>query len=76
MLMKLEPVDLCSYEALDWQGELGSAGLACEEGAMRLGYLNRAFAELAQNQRGRAIRHAMDVTSFTLSHPSVRTHKT
>ena len=33
MLMKLEPVDLCSYGALDWQGEVGGAGLACEKGA-------------------------------------------
>ena len=38
MLMKLEPVEICSYEALDWRGELGSAGVACEKGAMRLGW--------------------------------------
>ena len=26
MLMKLEPLEKCSYGALDWQGEVGGAG--------------------------------------------------
>ena len=50
MLMKLEPVDLCSYEALDWQGELGSARLACEKGAIRLGW-TKAGSRLEQANR-------------------------
>ena len=38
MLMKLELLEKCSYGALDWQGEVGGAGLACEKGAIRLGW--------------------------------------